>query len=116
MKKLIHGIFICIVIICLSISICKTRTYTFSEITQSTDQKIYSVRMDGMKVNMNYVLKEYKNAKFKKFSGSMGNTRRSKMKFYDKDGKLLFEITDCGNSLNVVKISMNGKDHMYQYK
>ena len=114
-KKSIHGIFICIVIMCIAIFICKIRTYTFSEITQSYDQKIYSVNVDEQKENVDYVLKKYKNAKFKKYSGKWGNTRRSKMEFYDKNGKLLFEMTDCGNSLNVVSISINGKDRTYQY-
>ena len=115
-KKLIHGIFICIVILCIAIFICKIRTYTFSEITQSYDQKIYSVNVDGAKRNVDHVLKRYKNAKFKKYSENWGNTRRSKMEFYDKDGKLLFEMTDYGNSLNVVSVSINRNTRIYQYK
>lgn len=112
-------IYVSVLIILISVFVYKynsTKSYIFSEVTQFLDQKIHSVRVDRTKENVNHVLKKYKNAKFKKYSGNMGNTRRSKMEFYDKDGKLLFEMTDCGNSLNVVSISINKNTRMYQYK
>lgn len=124
MRKIL--VFILALIILIAVFVCKhnsAKSYTFSEITQSLDQKIYSVNVDGTKENADRVLKEYRNAKFKKYSGHCGNTRRSKMEFFDKDGKLLFEMMDYGNSLNVVSVSINRntriyqyKDHMYQYK
>lgn len=110
-------IYVFVLIILISVLLCKynsRKSYTFSEVTQSLDQKIYSVRVDGRQENTDNILKEYKNIKYRRYSGNMGNTRRSKMEFYDKNGKLLFEMTDCGNSLNVVSVSINKNTRIYQ--
>lgn len=93
----------------------KTRTYRFSEITKVDPKKIISVRTEYEQVDRKKILSQYENATYKKYSGTWGNTKRETYHFFDKDGKELFSITDCGNALNVVSISVHGNEITYQY-
>lgn len=93
----------------------KTKTYRFSEITKVDLKEIISVRTEYEQVDCKKILNQYENATYKKYSGTWGNTKRETYHFLDKDGKELFSITDCGNALNVVSISVNGKETTYQF-
>lgn len=93
----------------------KTKTYNFSEITKVDPKEIVSVKTEYEQVDCKKILSYYEDATYKKYSGTLGNTRRETYHFIDKNGKKLFSITDCGNGLNVVSILVNGNEITYQY-
>lgn len=94
----------------------KMRTYTFSEITNNLDKQVVSVQSNGeQKTDAKEILKHYQQVSYKKYSGEIGNTRREVYRFFDKKGKLLFTLTDSGNALNVIKVTMIGKETTYQF-
>lgn len=93
----------------------KTKTYNFSEITKVDTKEIVSVKTEYEQIDYKKILSKYENARYKKYSGTLGNTRREIYHFIDKDGKELFSMTDCGNALNVISISVHGNEKTYQY-
>ena len=60
------------------------------------------------------LLDRYQNAKFRRWTGSLGNTAHNVYRFYDESGQILFEAEELGNR-SLVKITTDGnKATMYQ--
>ena len=92
-----------------------SRTLSFNDITSGLYQSAAEITdKNGHPVDFSS-LSGYTDKQYTRYSGKLGNTARRSFCFYDDKGKLLFTLTDLGNN-DLILISIDQKDHVYQYK
>jgi len=91
----------------------KNKKYSFEEITGVSKNEIESTSVDDKQgFDVNLFVENLCAWTYTKYRGDIGSTTQTYIEFYDKDGNLLFSVTDLGNR-NLMEFNVNGKTRIY---